>query len=130
MQMEHFFPPISGEDQKKRSSLQIEHFFSPKFRSDANRFKILGGRRCGPFSNYWGDTAKLLGGIYPPHPPPPPGFRHPWINYQVFQISAPYFNATTSTKNCLYWYKLLIKQLRKLLRIWQVLTKFYLILSL
>ena len=28
------------------------------------------------------------------------------INYQVCQKSAPYFNAITNTKNCLYWYKL------------------------
>ena len=27
------------------------------------------------------------------------------INYQVCQKSAPYFNAITNTKNCLYWYK-------------------------
>ena len=38
------------------------------------RIKLLGGYRCRPCSNYWGDTVKLLGGIYPQSSP---GFGTP-----------------------------------------------------
>ena len=38
--------------------------------------KLLGGCRCRLFSNYWGDTVKLLGGYISPSPPPP-GFGTP-----------------------------------------------------
>ena len=55
--IEHFFSPILGEDQKKRSSSREEHFFPQIY---AQLYTL---------SNYWGDTAKLLGGIYPLHPP-------------------------------------------------------------
>ena len=42
MQMEHFFTPILGEDQKKkRSSSKIEHFFSPISGEDQNKKKGL-----------------------------------------------------------------------------------------
>ena len=69
----------SGEDQKKRSSPKMEHFF-PKF-------KWTPTLRCTPDSNYWGDadvdhtqtiggdTVKLLGGIYPSR------FRHACVGY-------------------------------------------------
>ena len=63
--IEHFFFPNSGEDQKKKVFIKNRALFSPNFRSDINPFKILGGCRCGPFSNYWGE-AKLLGGYIPP----------------------------------------------------------------
>ena len=66
--MKHFFHPNSGEDQKKKSSARIDHFFPHIYAQMYNH------------SNYWvdadvdhsqtigGDTAKLLGG-YIPHPP-------------------------------------------------------------
>ena len=42
------------------------------------KVKLLGGCRCILYSNYWGYTVKLLGGISPhPPPPPPPGFGTP-----------------------------------------------------
>ena len=65
--IEHFFSPNSGKDQKKRSSARIEHFFPPNLRSGVYPFKLLGDATIG------GDTAKLLGGISPPITP---GFRH------------------------------------------------------
>ena len=41
------FFPNSGEDQKKRSSSKMEHFFSPNssghLRSDAHQSQIIGG---------------------------------------------------------------------------------------
>ena len=66
-----------SEDQKKRSSPEMEHFFSPNsstdLRSDAYQSQII---REDAEENHTqivgGYTVKLLGGIYPP------GFRHPW----------------------------------------------------
>ena len=98
MQMEHLFSPNSGEDQKKRSLSKIEHFFSPISGEDQKKKKKVLSKnrtlffpkftlRCIPIQiigrdadvdhsqTIGGDTAKLLGGIYPPIPP---GFRHPW----------------------------------------------------
>ena len=61
---EHFFSQIQVKTKKKRrSSNKNRTLFSQNFRSDVHPFKLLGGCRCGPFSNYWGDTAKYL-----PHP--------------------------------------------------------------
>ena len=68
--IEHFFSPILDEDQKKRSSARIEHFF-PKFTLSCTLIQIIGGMQLlgGIQPNYWG--------IYPPPPPPPPGFGTP-----------------------------------------------------
>ena len=62
MQIEHFFSPISGEDQKKRSSSRIEHFF-PKFTLSCTPIQIIGGYATigGIQPNYWGGIS--------PHPP-------------------------------------------------------------
>ena len=72
MNLDHDFVQVSklNEDQKKRSSPKMEHFFSPEF-------KWTPTLRCTPESNYWGDadvdhtqtiggdTVKLLGDISP-----------------------------------------------------------------
>ena len=46
-ELEHFFSPSSGEDQKKKSSPETLHFFSPNssrdLRSDAHQSQIIGG---------------------------------------------------------------------------------------
>ena len=75
--MEHFFSPISGEDQnkKKRSSPKMGHFFSPNssadLRSDAHQSQIIGGDADEDHTQIIGGyTVKLLGGYIPP------GFRH------------------------------------------------------
>ena len=74
MQIEHFFSPNSGEDQKKkRFSTRIEHFFSPKFTVSCTPIQNIGGVADVDHSQtIGGDAAKLLEGIYPPPPPPPP----------------------------------------------------------
>ena len=64
----------SGEDPKKRSSPKMEHCFSPSSRgdllSDAHQSQIIGGNADEDHSQIIGeDTVKLLGGIYPLHPP-------------------------------------------------------------
>ena len=63
--IEHIFPPNSGEDQKKkkkRSSARIDHLlFSPHLRSDGHPFKMLGGMQM------W-TILKLLGEIQPRYP--------------------------------------------------------------
>ena len=81
----HFFSN-SGENQKKRSSSKIEHFFpqiqvktkttnknrtlfSPNFRSDVHPFKLLWCADVDHSQTIGGDTAKLLGGYIPPSPP-------------------------------------------------------------
>ena len=95
MNLDHDFVQVSklSEDQKKSSSLKREHFFPQiQVRTKKKVFTKSGtlfspnssGRptlRCTLESNYWGDadvdhtqtiggdTVKLLGGIYPPHPP-------------------------------------------------------------
>ena len=56
---------------KKRSSPEVEHFFSPNsrtdLRSDAHQNQIIGGDVDDDHTQFfWGDTVKLLGGIYPP----------------------------------------------------------------
>ena len=68
--MEHFFSPNSGEDQKKRSSPKMEHFF-PWIQVDTyaqmhTRVKLLGGMQMYTILKLLGGTVKLLGGIYPP----------------------------------------------------------------
>ena len=64
-----FSPRIQVKTKKKkRSSSQIEHFFPEIFALMQTHLKYWGGCRCGPFSNYWGDTAKLLGDISSPFP--------------------------------------------------------------
>ena len=59
----------------------MEHFFSPNssghLRSDAGQCQIIGGFRCRPYSNFWVDAVKLLGGLYPPNFPPPPRVSAP-----------------------------------------------------
>ena len=75
------FSLILGEDQKKRVFSKNRTLFSPNLRSAVHPFKLLGGCRCGPFSNYWGDTAKLLGNIFPP------GFGTP-AYYDILTSSA------------------------------------------
>ena len=67
--MEHFFSPILGEDQKKRSSARVEHFF-PKFTLSCTPFQIIGGdAEVNHSQTIGGDTAKLLGGYIPSIPP-------------------------------------------------------------
>ena len=71
------FSPNLGEDQKK-GLYQKWNFCFPRIQVETcaqmhARVKLLGG--CRPYSNYWGDTAKLLGDISPI----PPGFRHPCL---------------------------------------------------
>ena len=56
-------------------------FFSPNssgdLRSNAHQSQIIGGDADEDHSQIiGGDTVKLLGDI---SPPPPPGFRHPWV---------------------------------------------------
>ena len=87
--MEHFFSPNLDEDQKKKKKKglhQKRNNFFPEI-------KWTPTLRCTPESNYWGgcrctpystqttggDTAKLLGEIYPPIPPPPPRFSAPLL---------------------------------------------------
>ena len=41
------------------------------------RVKLLGDADVEHSQIIGGNAVKLLGGIYPPIPPPP-GFRHPW----------------------------------------------------
>ena len=56
MQMEHFFPQIQVKTKKK---VFIKHkTLFPQF-----------SLRCTPIQIIGGDTAKLLEGLYPPHPP-------------------------------------------------------------
>ena len=60
----------------------MEHFFSPKspggLRSGAHQSEIIEGDADKDHTQIiGGDAVKLLGGIYPPIPPP--GFRHPWL---------------------------------------------------
>ena len=79
MNLDHDFVQVSklSEDQKKRSSPKMEHFFSPSssghLRSDAHQSQII-GRDADVYhtQTIGGDTAKLLGDISPP-----PGFGIP-----------------------------------------------------
>ena len=64
------FSPNSVEDQKKKVFIKNRTLFSPNLRSDVLPFKLLGGCRCGPFSNYWGGYSQIIGEIYSPSPPP------------------------------------------------------------
>ena len=68
--MEHFFFPNLGEDQKKRSSPKMQHFFSPissgHLRSDAHQSQIIGeDTDVDHTQTIGGDTAKLLSPIPP-----------------------------------------------------------------
>ena len=83
---EHFFPPNSGEDQKKKEKKGLHQkrdtFFpisSGRIRSDAHQSQIIGEDADVHHTvlKLLGDTDKLLGGYIHPPPPPPPGFRHP-----------------------------------------------------
>ena len=67
--MEHFFSPVLGEDQKKRSSVREEHFFTQIYAQLYILSNYWGGCRSEPFSNYWGGYSQIIGGIYPLHPP-------------------------------------------------------------
>ena len=69
MQTEHFFSPNSGEDQKKGLPQEWNTFFPQIFAQLYTHSNYWGGCRRGPFLNYWGNTAKLLGGYIPPSPP-------------------------------------------------------------
>ena len=71
--MEHF-SPNSGEDQKKRSSPELEHFFSQNsgtdLRSDPHQSQIIGGDADEDHTQIVGGyTVKLLGGYISPSPP-------------------------------------------------------------
>ena len=78
----HFSSPNSAEDQKKRSSPKMEHFFRGNLGSDAHQSQIFGEDADEDHTQIiGGDTVKLLEGIYPLIPP---GFRHPCLNYFKF----------------------------------------------
>ena len=73
--MEHFFPQIQVKTKKKGLHLKWNTFF-PRIQvvtyiQMRTRVKLLEGCRCRPYSNYWGDTVKLLGKYIPS------GFQHP-----------------------------------------------------
>ena len=89
-QMEHFFSQNQVKTKKRRSSSKIEHFFpqiwvktkkkvfnknrtlfSPNYAQMYTHSNYWGGCRCGPSSNYWEGYSQIIGGIYPPIPPPP-----------------------------------------------------------
>ena len=79
MNLNHDFVQVSklSEHQKKRSSLKMEHFFSPNssghVRSDAHQSQIIGGDAdVDHTQTIGGDIVKLLGGYIPP-----PGFGTP-----------------------------------------------------
>ena len=69
MQMEHFFAPNSGEDQKKRKKVFSENrslIFFPTFTLRCTPIQIIGGDADVDHSQtIGGDTAKLLGDIFP-----------------------------------------------------------------
>ena len=71
--MEHF-SPNSGEDQKKRSSSKTKHFFPQIYAQMYTHLNYWGDAYVDHSQTIGGDTAKLLGGIYPFIPPL---FRHP-----------------------------------------------------
>ena len=75
-----FFPQVQVK--KIRSSPKMKYFFSRNssglLRSDAHQSQIIGGCRCRPYSNYWGDTAKLLGDISPRGFGTPGRYPCPW----------------------------------------------------
>ena len=72
--MEHFFPQIQVKTKKKGLHQNKWNTIFSRIQVDTyaqmhTRVKLLGGGcRCRPYSNYWGDAVKLLGG-YIPHPP-------------------------------------------------------------
>ena len=77
-----FFSPISGEDQKKRSSPEMEHFF-PQIQVQTcaqmhTRVKLLEGMQMKTILRLLGVYSQIIGGIYPPSPP---GFGTPanWL---------------------------------------------------
>ena len=81
MNLDHDFVQVSKlSKDKKRSSPKMEHFFSPNssghLRSDAHQRQIIRGNADVDHTQTIGDTVKLLGDI---SPPPPPGFRPPWV---------------------------------------------------
>ena len=81
-----FFPQIQMKTKKKRSSLKMEHFFSPNSSehlcSDTHQSQIIGGDAdVNHTQTIGGDTVKLLGG-YIPHITP--GFGTPAIKYRSF----------------------------------------------
>ena len=70
-----------SEDQKKRSLLEMEHFFSPNLstnlRSDAHQSQIIGGDADKDHTQIVGGyTVKLLGGYIPPGFGTPGGVYH------------------------------------------------------
>ena len=77
--MEHFFPQIQVKI-KKKGFTNNGTLFSPRIQVDTyaqmhTRVKLLGGDAdVDHTQTIGGDTAKLLGSIYPPISP---GFRHP-----------------------------------------------------
>ena len=68
MQTEHFFFPNSGEDQKKRSSARMEHFFS-KFSLSCTLIQIIGGMQVWTILKLLGGYSQIIVGIYPLLPP-------------------------------------------------------------
>ena len=87
------FSPNSGKDQKKKVFAKSGTLFSPNssghLRSDARQSQIIGGGcRCRPYTQIiGGDTVKLLGGIYPPTPPPP-GFGTPGCSSSIRNLKS------------------------------------------
>ena len=55
-------------------------------------FKWRPALRCTPESNYWGDAdvdhSQIIGGLYPPYLPHPPGFGIPVISGRENRASA------------------------------------------
>ena len=82
--IEHFFSPILGEDQKK-SLQQEKNTFFPKFTLSCTPFQIIGGdTEVNHSQTIGGDTAKLLGEIYPPISS---AFRHHWYQIKFLCVS-------------------------------------------
>ena len=69
--IEHIFPPNSGEEKKKRSSVRMAHLlFSPHLRSNVHLFKLLGGMQMWTILKLLGGYSQIFGGLYLPISPP------------------------------------------------------------
>ena len=65
--MEHFFSPNSGEDQKKRSSPELEHFFQVFTCAQMQtKVKLLEGMQMKTILKLLWVYSQILGGYIPP----------------------------------------------------------------
>ena len=101
--MEHFFPPNSGEDQKKKVFTKDRTLFFPRIQVDTyaqmhTRVKLLVEMQMQTILKLLGGYSQIIGGDI--HPPSPPGLSTPAGWHKTIILHYGFAGSISSTNFC------------------------------